>query len=322
MSLKNVIKDVGESIFNRTFGRLRGAGLGDLKIANARAKWGGRNDKKDWRVRLTIPTRASALYNSIMAGNDLLKPLAQSRGMFWPLTPSMVIQHSANYNALAQTHSNYPFQAYQNSQVDQMNIIGEFPVQNQQDAQHWVATINFLRTVTKMFFGSQQDLKGNPPPILHLNGYGDHMFTNVPVVVNTFNVELRSGIDYISTKQNTTGISPDLKKFVFPSIELLKNYGDGSITINEEELEKNKNNIVNTLKNYKIEISKIKANIGPTVTLYEIVPEAGVRISKIKNLEDDIALSLSALGIRIIAPIPAKVLLELKFQIKTQVLYQ
>lgn len=202
MSLKNVIKDVGESIFNRTFGRLRGAGLGDLKIANARAKWGGRNDKKDWRVRLTIPTRASALYNSIMAGNDLLKPLAQSRGMFWPLTPSMVIQHSANYNALAQTHSNYPFQAYQNSQVDQMNIIGEFPVQNQQDAQHWVATINFLRTVTKMFFGSQQDLKGNPPPILHLNGYGDHMFTNVPVVVNTFNVELRSGIDYISTKQN------------------------------------------------------------------------------------------------------------------------
>ena len=227
MSLKNVIKDVGESIFNRTFGRLRGAGLGDLKIANARAKWGGRNDKKDWRVRLTIPTRASALYNSIMAGNDLLKPLAQSRGMFWPLTPSMVIQHSANYNALAQTHSNYPFQAYQNSQVDQMNIIGEFPVQNQQDAQHWVATINFLRTVTKMFFGTQQDLKGNPPPILHLYGYGVHLFTNVPVVVNTFNVELRSGIDYISTKQNTTGISPDLKKFVF----------DGGYDANEFNIE-------------------------------------------------------------------------------------
>ena len=67
--------------------------------------------------------------------------------MFWPLTPSMVIQHSANYNALAQTHSNYPFQAYQNSQVDSLNIIGEFPVQNQQDAKHWVATVNFLRTV-------------------------------------------------------------------------------------------------------------------------------------------------------------------------------
>jgi len=98
----------------------------------------------------------------------------------------------------------------------------------------------------------------------------------------------------------------DLIKFKFPSIELLKDYGDGSITINEEELEINKNKIVETLKNYKIEIAQIKANIGPTVTLYEIVPAAGIRISKIKNLEDDIALSLAALGIRIIAPIPGK----------------
>jgi len=83
-----------------------------------------------------------------------------------------------------------------------MNIIGEFPVQNSDDAKHWVATVNFLRTVTKMYFGKEQPLKGNPPPILHLSGYGDHMFNNVPVIVNTFNVELRPGIDYISTKQS------------------------------------------------------------------------------------------------------------------------
>lgn len=100
----------------------------------------------------------------------------------------------------------------------------------------------------------------------------------------------------------------ELQNYRFPTIELLKDYnaGGGGITINQEELEENKNNIVNTLKNYKIEIAQIKATVGPTVTLYEIVPEAGVRISKIKNLEDDIALSLSALGIRIIAPIPGK----------------
>ena len=98
----------------------------------------------------------------------------------------------------------------------------------------------------------------------------------------------------------------ELSKFVFPTLDLLKDYGDGSITINQEELEANKTKIVDTLKNYKIEIAQIKANIGPTVTLYEIVPEAGIRISKIKNLEDDIALSLAALGIRIIAPIPGK----------------
>ncbi len=99
----------------------------------------------------------------------------------------------------------------------------------------------------------------------------------------------------------------ELGSYKFPTLDLLDPHGvTGGITINQEELENNKNKIVETLKNYKIGIAQIKATIGPTVTLYEIVPEAGVRISKIKNLEDDIALSLAALGIRIIAPIPGK----------------
>ncbi|MBP4137464.1 DNA translocase FtsK [Flavobacterium geliluteum] len=98
----------------------------------------------------------------------------------------------------------------------------------------------------------------------------------------------------------------DLSNYKFPTLDLLKEYSTGGITINQEELEENKNRIVDTLRNYKIEIAQIKATVGPSVTLYEIVPEAGIRISKIKSLEDDIALSLSALGIRIIAPIPGK----------------
>ncbi|WP_422351745.1 DNA translocase FtsK [Flagellimonas sp.] len=99
----------------------------------------------------------------------------------------------------------------------------------------------------------------------------------------------------------------ELGNYKFPILDLLEPHGASSgITINQEELEENKNRIVSTLKNYKIGIAQIKATIGPTVTLYEIVPEAGIRISKIKNLEDDIALSLAALGIRIIAPIPGK----------------
>ena len=97
----------------------------------------------------------------------------------------------------------------------------------------------------------------------------------------------------------------DLGNFKFPTFNLLKEYNE-TISIDPEELEANKNRIVETLKNYKIGIAQIKATVGPTITLYEIVPEAGIRISKIKNLEDDIALSLSALGIRIIAPIPGK----------------
>ena len=99
----------------------------------------------------------------------------------------------------------------------------------------------------------------------------------------------------------------ELKNFKPPTVELLKDYDNGGvITIDEDELDENKEKIIETLANYKIGIDQIKATIGPTVTLYEIIPEAGIRISKIKNLEDDIALSLSALGIRIIAPIPGK----------------
>lgn len=99
----------------------------------------------------------------------------------------------------------------------------------------------------------------------------------------------------------------DLSEYRYPTIDLLNEYGGGqSIDVSKEELENNKNRIVKTLMDFGIEIEKIKATIGPTVVLYEIVPKAGVKISKIKNLEDDIALSLSALGIRIIAPMPGK----------------
>lgn len=98
----------------------------------------------------------------------------------------------------------------------------------------------------------------------------------------------------------------ELRNYRFPNLSLLEDHGETNITIDREELENNKEQIVQTLLNYKIEISKIKATVGPTVTLYEIVPAPGIRISRIKNLEDDIALSLAALGIRIIAPIPGR----------------
>ncbi len=98
----------------------------------------------------------------------------------------------------------------------------------------------------------------------------------------------------------------DLASYQYPSVEMLNEYSSGKVQVTKEELEQNKDKIVETLINFKIGISSIKATIGPTVTLYEIVPDAGVKISKIKNLEDDIALSLAALGIRIIAPIPGK----------------
>ena len=207
-TLGGVIKNVGQGIFNKTLGRLMGAGIStDNRMVQAKAKWSGRNDKKDWRVRLTVPNSPELIRFFDFANNPILAPLTESNGIFWPLTPMMQIQHTANYDALAMMHSNFPHQAYQNSEVASLNIIGEFPVQNYEDAKHWVATVNFLRTATKMFFGQDDGtaLKGNPPPILHLSGYGDHMFNKVPVILNSFNVELRQGIDYISTIQTQTG---------------------------------------------------------------------------------------------------------------------
>ncbi|MDA0884976.1 MAG: DNA translocase FtsK 4TM domain-containing protein [Bacteroidetes bacterium] len=131
---------------------------------------------------------------------------------------------------------------------------------------------------------------------------------NISIEVEEINEEEKStkNIDFSNVNSKKFDPTLDLRNFKNPNTEILKEYGDGTIKIDQEELESNKNRIVETLKNYNIGIKQIKATIGPTVTLYEIIPDAGIRISKIKNLEDDIALSLSALGIRIIAPIPGK----------------
>jgi S-DNA-T family DNA segregation ATPase FtsK/SpoIIIE len=131
-----------------------------------------------------------------------------------------------------------------------------------------------------------------------------------------FNVEIAPVIDVLDDsdrksqelveKHGLYDHKLDLAGFQMPTVELLKDYGSEEISINQEELEENKNKIVGLLKNFNVGISEIKATIGPTVTLYEIVPEAGIRVSAIKKLQDDIALNLSALGIRIIAPMPGK----------------
>lgn len=119
------------------------------------------------------------------------------------------------------------------------------------------------------------------------------------------NAEQQKSDDLVS-KHGLYDHKLDLAKFQMPSVDLLKDYGNEEITINHDELEENKNRIVGLLKTFNVGISEIKATIGPTVTLYEIVPEAGIRVSAIKKLQDDIALNLSALGIRIIAPMPGK----------------
>lgn len=184
--------------------RLTGAGLptgAESAITQGgHAAWFSRDQQTDWRVKLTLPSESD--FKSEFLNSKVMQPLVPHGGVVFPLTPSVIISHSASYNPLAVTHNNYPFYAYQNSETPSLTIIGEFPVQNFKDAQNWVATLHFLRTMTKMFFGGDQALRGNPPPVLRLNGYGNYVFKNVPVVLTTFTVELTNNTDYISTAQN------------------------------------------------------------------------------------------------------------------------
>lgn len=187
------------------------------------------------------------------------------------------------------------------------NIKSAFEVNK--DVEPTITNHSTTETSTTFEVSTPKDEEEVEEPILKTsikeeNGEGD-----VKIEVETVKEE-ESETDNLANKlvEDFGQFDPTLElgKYQYPPLDLLKKYDNEGVTINQQELEENKNRIVETLNNYKIGIDSIKATIGPTVTLYEIVPEAGVRISKIKNLEDDIALSLAALGIRIIAPIPGK----------------
>ncbi|MGV6844949.1 MAG: DNA translocase FtsK [Lutibacter sp.] len=186
---------------------------------------------------------------------------------------------------------------HENESVNAPSTIGKEELENSE------ATSVEIDLSTSKEIPVQENLKGNDNGIIE-NEPKEDVSIAVDKIVNEDHV-----VENLSDKlvKDFGEFDPklELSEYKFPTLNLLKVYNE-SISVNQEELELNKNKIVETLSNYKIGIDKIKATVGPTVTLYEIIPEAGIRISKIKNLEDDIALSLSALGIRIIAPIPGK----------------
>ena len=196
------------------------------------------------------------------------------------------------FNRFQKTEEVIDESTFNDFEEDSDQLIEEYPDKNQ--------------SKTRVTIDSDDDGK--------IDGYGfdidgDGLIDEVDIEVETI-FEEKSELDNLSGKlvDDFGQFDPklELSKFQFPKLNILKQYDSEKITIDKDELEENKKNIVNTLANYNIKIANIKATIGPTVTLYEIIPDAGVRISKIKNLEDDIALSLAALGIRIIAPIPGK----------------
>lgn len=145
----------------------------------------------DWRVRLHLPTEISSFSGSIFS------PLIKSNNsMVFPTTPQIMLSHIANYNNITPLHTNYPYPVYQNSQVEDITITCEWPVENETDGRYWIGSVHFLRSITKMFYGTSPN-RGAPPPITYLSGYGDFIFNRVPVVVKLFTLDLGDGVDYI-----------------------------------------------------------------------------------------------------------------------------
>lgn len=196
-------------------------GIGAVKKVKESAPAGfKKSTEQDWRVKLSIPTIEP------FKSSALLSPLRHTGGLVFPYTPSIIVSHSANYNAIAPTHTNYPYYAYQNSQVDQLVITGDFFVQNGLEAQYWVAALHYLRSMSKMFFGGEADTIGAPPPVAKLNGYGDHIFNNVPVIVTQFTTDLPQDVDYIATGFST---GKEKKRQVGPGGQYTETYADGKL---------------------------------------------------------------------------------------------
>lgn len=171
------------------------------------------DSQKDWRVRLSLP---KSFKDATETDSDLLAPLTKTGGFVFPYTPTVLVSTSANYQSIHPVHTNYPYYSYQNSQVDQMTITGDFFVQNAAEARYWVAAIHYLRSVTKMNYGIDADA-GQPPPVVRLDGYGDYVFNNVPVIINNFQFDMPKDVDYISTSVGATQLLGDFDPGTSPT---------------------------------------------------------------------------------------------------------
>ena len=181
----------GAGILNNILSLKRGANLpagAELFEQRGQAIKLNPGSRDDWRVRINCDWN---VFNS-----GLFDRLRETGGVVWPYVPQITFSTKADYTANNPTHSNYPFLAYKNSQVDDITISGEFSVENTVDAVYWIAATTFFRTATKMFFG-QGEYAGNPPIVCHLNGYGASVFNNVTVLFKSFSVDLTDDVNYI-----------------------------------------------------------------------------------------------------------------------------
>lgn len=171
---------------------------GELFASSGQSINVSKSSKDDWRVKLDT---AWNVFDS-----DMFKLLEETGGVVFPVLPNITLSTKANYNTIEPTHNNYPFMAYKNSQVDEINIAGKFIAETEKDASYWIAATTFFRTATKMFYG-KGDNAGNPPIICQLSGYGSNIFENIPVVVKSFSLTFPEDVNYIKcTRFGTTWV--------------------------------------------------------------------------------------------------------------------
>jgi len=166
-----------------------GEAIGDLSSALA-AFGGGDAPDSDWRVRLSLPLWPS------FRNSPVLTPLKDAGGLIFPYTPTITIASAASYNKVETVHTNFQFQAFKNSDPGAITITAPMNVSDPTEGLYWIAAVHYLRSLTKMFTGLDPKA-GNPPPVVKLNGYGQFVFKNVPVVVTAFNTTLPNDCDYI-----------------------------------------------------------------------------------------------------------------------------
>jgi len=167
-------------------------------LGAASATFGGDVSPNDWRVRLSLSSWHSFQTSHVLA------PLKNAGGLVFPYTPQINIASAAKYTPISTIHTNYTMQSFQNSDPGSITITAPMNVEDATQGLYWIAAVHYLRSLTKMFSGPDT-LAGNPPPIIFLNGYGNYVFKNVPVVVTQFTTQLDNDCDYISVDLASTG---------------------------------------------------------------------------------------------------------------------
>jgi hypothetical protein len=156
---------------------------------------------KDWRVRISLaPNSSGYMYKSPNPG--IMAPLADTDGVIFPYTPNIQVQYSANYDPTELTHSNYKIFQYRSSAVDSISITGDFTAQDTYEANYMLAAIHFFKSMTKMFYGNDQDpVNGTPPPLCYIYGLGEFQFNRHPMAITGFNYNLPNDVDYIRASE-------------------------------------------------------------------------------------------------------------------------